>query len=90
MSNLASTVHAGLATLVVLLFVLLLLAVWLCYAYFFPHTWSGQMLIKVNTYIPYMLMTPVINLCFPLFQYRPTRWHWLRNEPRYTAASIHM
>lgn len=24
------------------------------------------------------------------FQYRPSRWHWRRGEPRYTAASIHM
>ena len=27
---------------------------------------------------------------FLTFQYRPSRWHWRRGEPRYTAASIHM
>ncbi|CAB4057390.1 Plexin domain-containing protein 2,Plexin domain-containing protein 1 [Lepeophtheirus salmonis] len=33
----------------------------------------------------------VIILCvLLLIKYRPTKWQWRRNHPRYTAASIHM
>ncbi|TRY79597.1 hypothetical protein TCAL_05909 [Tigriopus californicus] len=61
-------IHFAVTALIVILVIAVLLFLWLIYAYFCPHSWSGQLLIK----------------------YRPTRWHWLRSEPRYTAASIHM
>ncbi len=46
----SSSLHAGLVGLLLVLLVLATMAVWLCYAYFFPHTWSGQVLIKVRYY----------------------------------------
>lgn len=58
----------GIATISIILCLVLSICGWFIYAYIFPHTWSGQLLIK----------------------YRPSRWHWRRGEPRYTAASIHM
>lgn len=36
------------------------------------------------------LWIPCDFIFFFSFQYRPSRWHWRRGEPRYTAASIHM
>ncbi|XP_071748535.1 plexin domain-containing protein 1 isoform X4 [Lepeophtheirus salmonis] len=55
--------------IVIILCVLVIIAIiWFTYSYFYPHTWSGQLLIK----------------------YRPTKWQWRRNHPRYTAASIHI
>lgn len=60
--------HTGVAVLTVVIILILTTCGWCLYAYFFPHTCSGQLLIK----------------------YRPSRWHWRRGEPRYTAASIHM
>lgn len=67
-SHLPHKAHLGIATLAIIVFLIASVFAWFGYAYFFPHTWSGQVLIK----------------------YRPSRWHWLRSEPRYTAASIHM
>lgn len=67
-TNGKNQIHFAVTALIVILVIAVLLFLWLIYAYFFPHSWSGQLLIK----------------------YRPTRWHWLRSEPRYTAASIHM
>eukprot|EP00096_Caligus_rogercresseyi_P003364 TRINITY_DN1626_c0_g2_i1.p1 TRINITY_DN1626_c0_g2~~TRINITY_DN1626_c0_g2_i1.p1 ORF type:complete len:477 (+),score=135.36 TRINITY_DN1626_c0_g2_i1:123-1553(+) len=61
-------VHADLVVIILVCLLVCLVTLWFAYAYFYPHTWSGQLLIK----------------------YRPTRWHWGRSEPRYTAASIHM
>lgn len=60
--------HTGVALLIIVIILIFTICGWCLYAYFFPHTCSGQLLIK----------------------YRPTRWHWRRGEPRYTAASIHM
>jgi len=60
--------HTGVALLTIVIILILTICGWCLYAYFFPHTCSGQLLIK----------------------YRPSRWHWRRGEPRYTAASIHM
>lgn len=63
-----SSTHAGVAFVAMLCFLFAMSIAWFGYAYFFPHTWSGRLLIK----------------------YRPSRWHWFRSEPRYSAASIHM
>jgi len=63
-----SSAHAGVAFVAMLCFLFAATIAWFGYAYFFPHTWSGRLLIK----------------------YRPSRWHWFRSEPRYSAASIHM
>jgi len=63
-----SSTHAGVAFVAMLCFLFAATIAWFGYAYFFPHTWSGRLLIK----------------------YRPSRWHWFRSEPRYSAASIHM
>jgi len=60
--------HTGVALLTIVIILIITIFGWCLYAYFFPHTCSGQLLIK----------------------YRPSRWHWRRGEPRYTAASIHM
>lgn len=60
--------HTGVALLTIVIILIITICGWCLYAYFFPHTCSGQLLIK----------------------YRPSRWHWRRGEPRYTAASIHM
>lgn len=60
--------HTAVALLVIVIILIVTMLGWCLYAYFFPHTCSGQLLIK----------------------YRPSRWHWRRGEPRYTAASIHM
>ena len=38
--------HASLATVTIFTMILVACFVWCCYAYFFPHSWSGQMLIK--------------------------------------------
>ena len=38
--------HASLATVTIFSMILVACFVWCCYAYFFPHSWSGQMLIK--------------------------------------------
>lgn len=43
-----NSVHLGIATLTTISLLFVLVFVWLCYAYFFPHTWSGQILIKVR------------------------------------------
>ncbi|KRF80854.1 plexin domain-containing protein 1 isoform X1 [Drosophila virilis] len=47
---------------------------WLFYAYRYPHTRSGQLLIQSKH----------------LHQFRPSQWSWRRGEARYTAATIHM
>lgn len=60
--------HTGVALLTIVIILIITMFGWCMYAYFFPHTCSGQLLIK----------------------YRPSRCHWRRGEPRYTAASIHM
>ena len=41
--------HAGIATLSIVIILVLTVCGWFVYAYFFPHTWSGQLLIKVFT-----------------------------------------
>ena len=38
----------GLATLIIFIVLVLTLFGWTGYAYFYPHTWSGQLLIKVS------------------------------------------
>lgn len=46
-----ATVHISIATVVIVLLILTSIFAWFGYAYFFPHTWSGQMLIKVGSSI---------------------------------------
>ena len=49
--NLGSSVSPGGLTALVLTLVLVMSVVgWVGYAYFQPHTWSGQLLIKVNSH----------------------------------------
>ena len=43
--------HAGIATVVVLAFLMTTCVAWFGYAYFVPHSWSGQLLIKVSPYV---------------------------------------
>ena len=38
----------GLASLIILMVLVVSLFGWTGYAYFYPHTWSGQLLIKVG------------------------------------------
>jgi hypothetical protein len=38
----------GLATLIIFIVLVVALFGWVGYAYFYPHTWSGQLLIKVG------------------------------------------
>jgi hypothetical protein len=38
----------GIAATSIIVTLLLSVCVWAIYAYFFPHTWSGQLLIKVS------------------------------------------
>lgn len=40
--------HIGIATISIVLTLVLSICAWFIYAYFFPHTWSGQLLIKVR------------------------------------------
>lgn len=40
--------HAGIATVAIVALVFSCIIAWFGYAYFFPHTWSGQILIKVR------------------------------------------
>ena len=40
--------HIGIATISIVITLVLSIFGWFVYAYFFPHTWSGQLLIKVR------------------------------------------
>ena len=40
--------HAGVATVTIVILLILTICGWFCYAYFFPHSCSGQFLIKVT------------------------------------------
>ena len=48
----------GLVSLVITLLLIICLVGWVGYAYFYPHTWSGQILIKVATFSCFSL--PII------------------------------
>ena len=39
--------HATITTISIVALIAISVMVWFVYAYFFPHTWSGQLLIKV-------------------------------------------
>ena len=43
-----SSTHAGVAFVAMLCFLFAMSIAWFGYAYFFPHTWSGRLLIKVG------------------------------------------
>lgn len=43
-----SSYHISIATVAMISMILTSLVLWFGYAYFFPHTWSGQILIKVR------------------------------------------
>ena len=46
-----SSTHAGVAFVAMLCFLFAATIAWFGYAYFFPHTWSGRLLIKVSLFI---------------------------------------
>ena len=46
-----SSTHAGVAFVAMLCFLFAATVAWFGYAYFFPHTWSGRLLIKVSPFI---------------------------------------
>ena len=47
-TNTGNYEQATITTISIVALIALSIMVWFVYAYFFPHSWSGQLLIKVN------------------------------------------